>query len=323
MSLANETSGKDFFVLPLIPPALRNRSEGSSPMTLRMVGHTQHPAWKDTDPLPDLTAELAYVAVADSDYRAQWEMDILPGYELTYVRDGTLLLWQGDHCLRATAGDVLVTPPRVPHREETPPDSFSTAIYLGAILRRGNGRKCLFPMPIEPLVHIGRGHLLEQRLLQILEEASSCAPGYMRIISGALIEIFWHLARISAGITVPRPGASVGLSFSSFRRDAEQYLAQHFAEPLSIDDIAAHFHLSRQYFSTLFRRVTGVPPHTYLIELRLRRAQELLALPDLSIHAVAANSGFTDPYYFSRCFRKHTGSSPSQYRRQIMALKTS
>jgi AraC-like DNA-binding protein len=135
------------------------------------------------------------------------------------------------------------------------------------------------------------------------------------------MEVFWHLARVSAGINVPQAGDSAELSFSSFRREVEQYFAQHYAEPLSIDDIADHFHFSRQYFSKLFRRVMGVPPHTYLTELRLRQAEQLLALPDLSVEAVASNVGFNDPYYFSRCFRQHLGVSPSQYRREMRATR--
>lgn len=285
-------------------------------MGFRIIGHTRHPDWEDTDPAPDLTVELAYIAVADRDYRAQWPMNVLPGYELAYVRDGSLLLWQGDQCLRAGPGDMLVTPPRVPHREETPAEGFSDVIYFGALFRRGSGRKCRFPLPVKPLLHLGPSPAVEQRLLQILVEVQSRVPGYMRVVSGALMEIFWHLARVSAGITLPPPAETLDLSLSAFGREAEAYLAEHYAEPLSLDEMAAHFHLSRQYFSKLFRRVTGSSPHAYLTAVRLRRAQELLALPDLSIEAVATNVGFTDPYYFSRCFRRHTGLTPTQYRRQ-------
>ena len=287
-------------------------------MSFRMIGHSSAPAWKDSDPAPDLAAELAYIAVADREYRPQWEKMALPGYELAYVRDGSLLLWKEDGTLRAGPGDIFVTPPRVLHREETPLDSFSEVIYLGALFRRASGRQCLFPLPIDPLLHLGPGHVVEQRLLQIMAEMQSRVPGYTRIVSGAILEIFWNLARISVDITLPEPVDPADLFLFNFGREAEQYIAGNYAEPISIDAVAEHFHLSRQYFSKLFRRVTGRSPHAYLTEVRIRRAQELLALPDLSIQDVATNVGFSDPYYFSRCFRKHTKMTPSAYRQRML-----
>jgi AraC-like DNA-binding protein len=78
--------------------------------------------------------------------------------------------------------------------------------------------------------------------------------------------------------------------------------------------VAQHFHLSRQYFSKLFRRFTGQSPHSYLMEVRLRQARALLEETDLTIQEVATRVGFSDPYYFARTFRTHCGVSPSQYR---------
>jgi AraC-like DNA-binding protein len=80
--------------------------------------------------------------------------------------------------------------------------------------------------------------------------------------------------------------------------------------------VARHFHLSRQYFSKLFRRFTDQSPHSYLTEVRLQQARTLLDETGLSIHEVAARVGFADPYYFTRAFRAHCGFTPTQYRRR-------
>jgi AraC-like DNA-binding protein len=285
------------------------------PMSFLMMGDQSYPEWQDSDPAPDLTADLAYVATAGRDYRACWEMQALPGYELAYVTDGSLLLWLEDHCLRAEAGDILVVPPRTMHREETPEDTFSEAIYLGTMLRGPSGRGRSFPLPIAPLLHLGRGHIVEQRLMQIVAEVQQRAPGYTRIVSGAVLEIFWHLARATAGICAPKAQSPATLSLPSFASQAQDYLDRHHAEPLSIDGVAQHFHLSRQYFSKLFRRFTGQSPHSYLMEVRLRQARALLEETDLTIQEVATRVGFSDPYYFARAFRTHCGVSPSQYRK--------
>jgi AraC-like DNA-binding protein len=129
-----------------------------------------------------------------------------------------------------------------------------------------------------------------------------------------VLEIFWHLARASEGAETPGPAVLADLSLTTFAQEAQDYLAAHHAEPLTIDEIARHFHLSRQYFTKLFRRVTGQPPYAYLTQVRLQRARELLTSSELTVQAIAAAVGFCDPYYFSRCFRQHTGLSPTQYR---------
>ncbi|MEN6548348.1 MAG: AraC family transcriptional regulator [Armatimonadia bacterium] len=283
-------------------------------MSFRMMGDQSYPEWEDSDPAPDLTADLAYVAVAGRDYRASWPMQALPGYELAYVMDGALLLWLEDRCLRAGSGDMLVVPPRTPHREETPEDSFSEVIYLGTMLRAPSGRGRVFPLPIAPLLHLGRGNIVEQRLLQIVAEVQQRAPGYTRIVSGAVLEVFWHLARATAGIAPPEADRPTTLALPNFAREAQDYLTRHYAEPLSIDDVARHFHLSRQYFSKLFRRFTEQSPHSYLTQIRLQQARALLDDTKLTIQEVAARVGFADPYYFARAFRVHCGLTPTQYR---------
>lgn len=283
-------------------------------MSFRMIGDRSNPGWADSDPGPDLVAELAYVALADRDYRAQWVMDALPGYELAFVRDGSLLLWLEDDCLRAGPGDIFVVPPRTLHREETPPDAFSEVIYLGAVLRSEAGRERLFPLPIAPLLHLGRGHAVEQRLLQIVAEVQAGEPGFSRIVAGAVREIFYHLARATAGTASAPASRPDGLAFPGFGREAQEYLARHHAEPVSIDDVARHFHLSRQYFTKLFRRLVGQSPHAYLTDVRLQHAKTLLDGTALPIQELSARVGFADAYYFSRTFRQHTGLTPTQYR---------
>lgn len=283
-------------------------------MGFRMIGHRSNPGWADSASAPDLHAELAYVGVAERDYRAEWPMDALPGYELAYVLDGSLWLWLGEERLEAGPGDIFVVPPRALHREETPPDSFSEAIYLGAVLRSTGGRERLFPLPLAPLLHLGRGHAVEQRLRQIVAEVQAGEAGYSRIVGGAVLEIFYLLARAGAGDHLPPGRAPEELASPGFASEAQDYLDRHHAEPLSIDEVARHFHLSRQYFTKLFRRLVGRTPHAYLTEMRLREARALLDQTDLPIHEVAAQVGFADAYYFTRTFRQHTGLTPTQYR---------
>lgn len=87
-----------------------------------------------------------------------------------------------------------------------------------------------------------------------------------------------------------------------------------YMNPLTIDDLARQFGLSR---ATLFRRFVaafGVAPKQYLSELRLQKACELLASTDWSVKQVAYGCGFTKPCHFTRSFAKRFSVSPSTWR---------
>lgn len=97
-------------------------------------------------------------------------------------------------------------------------------------------------------------------------------------------------------------------------RRAMDYLAARPAEPFRLDVLAKHCGLSESRLSHLFRDETGETPQVYSEELRLRLAQQLLVHSSLRVNEVAAESGFSDPFYFAKRFRRFAGFSPSQYR---------
>lgn len=97
-------------------------------------------------------------------------------------------------------------------------------------------------------------------------------------------------------------------------RQAMDYLAAHPAEPFRLELLARHCGLSESRLSHLFRGQTGETPQAYGEELRLRLAQQLLVHSGLRVNEVAAETGFSDPFYFAKRFRKFARCSPSQYR---------
>jgi len=72
------------------------------------------------------------------------------------------------------------------------------------------------------------------------------------------------------------------------------------------------------YFNQVFRKTFGVPPMRYLEQQRLRRAKELIAGTDRTMTEIAFEVGYSDPYYFSRAFRRLTGMPPSVYRAEAL-----
>ena len=84
-------------------------------------------------------------------------------------------------------------------------------------------------------------------------------------------------------------------------------------------DLARAAGLSPSHFTRLFRLWTGLPPGEYLLRKRVEQACKLLGDPTLSIKEVAARSGFDDPYYFSKVFRRVDGLTPTLFREALLA----
>ena len=96
---------------------------------------------------------------------------------------------------------------------------------------------------------------------------------------------------------------------------AKDYVAKHYADSeLSVDSVCACLHLSPAYFSTLFKRETGMGFTAYVTELRMDRAARMLRESDEKTYLIAEQTGYTDPNYFSYVFKKHFGVTPSKYR---------
>ena len=103
-------------------------------------------------------------------------------------------------------------------------------------------------------------------------------------------------------------------------QESLEFLHEHFAEKITIPDLAARAYLSVSRYSHLFRRVKGVPPGQYLQQFRIGKARELLISSTLSVGEIAVRCGFDDLFYFSNLFRRLTGISPRGYRAGIRSI---
>ena len=101
---------------------------------------------------------------------------------------------------------------------------------------------------------------------------------------------------------------------SGMIKKAKLFISEHFAEPLSLEDVAAHVDLSPSYFSTVFKEHTQTSFKEYLNYIRIEESKRLLSNTDYSIIDIAIAVGFEDQSYFSKVFKKYTGMTPKQYR---------
>ncbi|MFD1394097.1 helix-turn-helix domain-containing protein [Lacticaseibacillus jixianensis] len=98
-------------------------------------------------------------------------------------------------------------------------------------------------------------------------------------------------------------------------QSAKDFVRAHFSdEQLSLNDVCHALGVSNSYFSTLFKREVGQSFITYLTDFRMDRAARLLLETTEKSQAIGHQVGYADPNYFSSVFKKHFGSSPTQYR---------
>jgi len=92
------------------------------------------------------------------------------------------------------------------------------------------------------------------------------------------------------------------------------FIEEHYAERISLRDVAAAVYLSPGYLTTLVRRKTGRTVQAWIAERRMTQARRLLAESSLSVEEVARRVGFDDPGYFARSFRRAHGTTARAWR---------
>jgi AraC-like DNA-binding protein len=97
---------------------------------------------------------------------------------------------------------------------------------------------------------------------------------------------------------------------------AVKYIQHHFREPIGLADASRRAEMSPAYFSSIFRKTTGVPFARYLQEVRVNEARRLLTSTNMSVTEIAFGSGFNSLTHFNRVFRRYAKCAPSGYRRQ-------
>ena len=121
--------------------------------------------------------------------------------------------------------------------------------------------------------------------------------------------------RAVLGAWLTKKGAEHRLPHPAIR-SALRYMEEHCHEELSQTEVADHVHLNAAYFSTLFKKTTGVSFSEHLARLRIGRVQQRLRAEDGRIKDIAEAEGFADYQYFCKLFKRVVGISPGSYRQQ-------
>ena len=163
----------------------------------------------------------------------------------------------------------------------------------------------------EPVFTPANGAAVARRLDAVL----ACAS---RWDATAELEASAEIAALLAGILggQVRVGAPGGESGQAARLEAVRaYLADHCAEPLTLDELAARFFISKYYLARSFKQRYGETILDCLHAARIDRAKQMLRYTDQTLAQIAAACGFREQAYFTRRFKSAEGQTPTAYRR--------
>ncbi len=225
----------------------------------------------------------------------------IPYMDLTYLLEGSMEYYLNGEKILLHAGDAILYPPGSV-RKRTP--SSAPAMYASFNI--------LFPNDFQPLIC---GHLpncIRSNTPVMLEafkkEFTSVSAHKQEKCASIFAYLYYQL--IDTVLDIENPHI----------KKAKQYIAAHLSEPLTLERIADAVHLAPQYLCSLFKKHTSGTVVQYITEERIDFAKRMIITQANSLYEIAELCGFGDYNYFSKTFKKITGTTASQYRKAKLKI---
>ena len=154
-------------------------------------------------------------------------------------------------------------------------------------------------------------HQAEYILHTVLQELHDMRQYWIESIANH-VDIFLTLLH-RAG----HEGTTVADNTSPVVSRVVEFADAHFADRLTLDDVAAHVNISKYHLSRVFKNLTGMGFKEYLIRRRIMEAKLLLESTDMNVSTIALQVGFEDISNFYRRFKQYTGMSAETYRKKV------
>ncbi len=110
--------------------------------------------------------------------------------------------------------------------------------------------------------------------------------------------------------------------YNEYVKKAVAYIAKHYFEKITLDDVSFHVNVSSAYFSSIFKKITKLSFTQYLNTVRIEESKYLLLNTDYSIMNIALSVGYDDQGYYTKVFKKITSVSPGEYKKWHTMINT-
>ena len=251
--------------------------------------------------------------MTDAQFGEDWHsvMHSHPNLELFYCVRGIGELRMKDRVLPVGSDDMIIVNPNVEHTESSIPSNPLEYIALGIsgvdLIFDPQGQHC------SVLNYRESRSEIVALLRMLISEASRQPNGWDNVCQHLLVVLLSLLLRHTHFTLNIEQGLHTNKECAAARR----YIDEHFAEPIDLDILANITHVNKYYLAHAFKREYGISPINYLIERRIRESKYLLEHTDYALSQIAHFLGISSSSYFSQSFRRSTGQSPTEYRKQV------
>lgn len=237
-----------------------------------------------------------------------WGPGLRDSYLLHYIHSGSGVYSSGEETYRLTAGEgfLIVPGTLVSYKaDEDDPWSYSWVGFKGlqaaSLLRQASLDAG------QPIFRLAQPDFFETVHDKLSERSSGRDVRSQSLLYGLMADL------IDSHSPAPHKAEPSAVK-QRYIRQAVEYMETNYSQKISVLAIARFVGLDRTYLSSLFKEKYGVSLQLYLLQFRISRAQELLMRTDLSVSDVSRSVGYTDPFLFSKMFKRVTGVSPRQAR---------
>lgn len=281
----------------------------------------EHIAHSGTFPISFFENE--FVALPSRTIPLHWH----PEFELVSACSGTLEVQVGQEILQLEAGDSLLVNGNVLHAmrqvEGDSPDSMPNIVFSGTIIApEGSAIYDKYILPIAscdalPFVRFHRKcawqSAASRDLAEVYRQLREGGDCHEMAVQRGLSDIFEALYRHFDELPRVRT-TRVQISTQVRIQQMLAFIRAHYAESITLSDIAAAANISKSEANRCFNAWMGCSPVDALIQYRLETARRLLSDPSLSLSAISQNCGFNSQSYFSRRYRMVYGCAPGRSR---------
>lgn len=233
-----------------------------------------------------------------------WQISprIITDHELVFVTNGIGEIMIDGKKFRVKGGDLLLFRPHVLHSLSTDTQDYMEFYFFHFLLPADT------EIHLPYMFHTDSYHSIKGLFRKVIDAHKQNDPLSVwrkSLYSEQIIcELFTELQTQKEPIDVVRI------------RKVCDHIQSDPCRNITLEELSNLAGIKKTRLLQAFRKITGTTPHQYILTLRLECAKELLLETTLSISEIATRCGFSDPLYFSRCFKKHFSCPPRQFRQQ-------
>ena len=225
----------------------------------------------------------------------------IPEYELVYVVRGYGEIQIVNRQISVGGGDLICFKPGVSHslwlKKKPYMEFYGVHFDFSDDMLMKN---------VPDYVHLESGHWIEVQMRNLYNEYRQKGFLYKWKQEIIMQQILCELLRKRHVEQEPISNKRIGKVLA--------YIHENPFRDYTLPDLLEYTGIKKSLFLKDFHNVTGTTPMQYIMDLRLEQARDLLSETDLQVSLISERCGFSDPFYFSRCFKKRYTLSPRQYR---------